>query len=204
VKRRLPTLALVAATAILTSLQQRPVTADVRASKRDAELLRQKVATINTHAERGAKQARRTTITENEVNSYLVYDAREQLPTGVVEPSVTILGTGRLSGRAVVDLDAVRRARASSSLFDPTNYLTGRLPVTATGTLTTSNGTGRFQLEGATVGGVPVPKLLLQEIVSYYSRTPDKPGGIGIDDPFALPARIREIQVQRGQAIIVQ
>jgi hypothetical protein len=203
-KRRLPILALVAATAALIALQQGHVRADARASKRDAELLRQKVATISTHAERGTNQARRTTITENEVNSYLVFDAREQLPTGVVEPSVTILGTGRLAGRAVVDLDAVRRGRASSSLFDPTNYLTGRLPVTATGTLITNNGVGRFQLESATVGGVPVPKLLLQEIVSYYSRTPDKPSGIGLDDPFALPARIREIQVERGQAIIVQ
>jgi hypothetical protein len=178
--------------------------ADARASKRDAELLRQKVATINAQSERPSKQQRRTTITENEVNAYLVYDAHEQLPAGVVEPSVTILGTGRLSGRAVVDLDAVRRAKASASILDPTNYLIGRLPVTATGVLTTSNGMGRFQLESATVGGVPVPKILLQEIVSYYSRTPDKPAGIGLDDPFALPARIREIQVERGQAIIVQ
>jgi hypothetical protein len=180
------------------------VQADTRYTRRDADLLRQKVATINEHAQRTVRQPRRTTITENEVNSYLVFDAPQQLPTGVVEPSVAILGTGRLSARAVVDLDAVRKSRASSSLFDPTNYLTGRLPVTATGTLKTSDGTGWFQLENATIGGVPVPKLLLQEIVSYYSRTPEKPAGIGLDDPFALPARIREIQVERGQAIIVQ
>jgi hypothetical protein len=178
--------------------------ADTRYTRKDAELLRQKVATINAHAERSVRQPRRTTITENEVNSYLVFDAGQQLPTGVVEPSVTIIGTGRLSGRAVVDLDAVRKARGTSSLFDPTNYLTGRLPVTAIGTLKTSEGMGWFQFEGATVGGIPVPKILLQEIVSYYSRTPDKPSGIGLDDPFALPARIREIQVQQGQAIIVQ
>ena len=178
--------------------------ADTRASKRDAELLRQKVATISSHGERGVNRPLRTTITENEVNSYLVFDAQEQLPAGVVEPSVTILGTGRLSGRAVVDLDGVRKAKSSPSLLDPMNYLTGRLPVTATGVLSTANGVGRFQLESATVGGVPVPKLLLQEIVSYYSRTPEKPAGIGLDDPFALPARIREIQVERGQAIIVQ
>lgn len=192
---------MLAAAAILTAAAPQ---ADTRASKRDAELLRQKVATINSHGERKLKQTLRTIITENEVNSYLVFDAHEQLPAGVVEPSVTILGTGRVSGRAVVDLDAVRKAKATPSLLDPTNYLTGRLPVTATGVLSTTNGTGRFQLENATVGGVPVPKLLLQEIVSYYSRTPDKPAGIGIDDPFALPARIREIQVERGQAIIVQ
>jgi hypothetical protein len=166
--------------------------------------LRQKVAAIRANGERASKQPQRTTITEKEVNSYLVYDAGQQLPAGVVEPSVTIVGTGRLAGRAVVDLDAVRKAKASSSLFDPTNYLTGRLPVTATGVLKTTNGTGWFQLESATVGGVPVPKLLLQEIVGYYSRTPEKPSGIGLDDPFALPARIREIQVERGQAIIVQ
>jgi hypothetical protein len=138
------------------------------------------------------------------VNAYLVYEAPQQLPAGVVEPAVTILGTGRLSGRAVVDLDAVRRAKASQSWFDPTNYLTGRLPVVATGTLTTTNGVGRFALESASVGGVPVPKLLLQEIVTYYSRTAGNPSGINLDDPFALPARIREIQVERGQAIIVQ
>ena len=180
------------------------VGADARFSRRDAEQLRQKVAIITAHAERGSGQPRRTTITEVEVNSYLIYSAGDQLPSGVVEPSVTILGTGRLAGRAVVDLDAVRKARASASLFDPTNYLTGRLPVTATGVLKATNGMGAFQLESATVGGVPVPKLLLQEIVSYYSRTPENPRGIGLDDPFTLPARIREIQVERGQAIIVQ
>ncbi|HEV2985173.1 MAG TPA: hypothetical protein VGX46_12320 [Vicinamibacterales bacterium] len=178
--------------------------ADVRASRRDADLLKQKVATINAHAERPTKQGRRTLVSENELNSYLVYDARAQLPTGVVEPSLTILGTGRVSGRAVVDLDAVRKAKNPTSLLDPMNYLTGRLPVTATGVLRTSNGVGRFALETASVGGVPIPKLILQEIVSYYSRTAENPSGVSLDDPFALPARIREIQVERGQAIIVQ
>jgi hypothetical protein len=84
------------------------------------------------------------------------------------------------------------------------SYLTGRLPVTATGTLKTANGTGQFVLETAAVAGVPVPKLVLQEIVTYYSRSAANPAGIGLDDAFALPSRIREIQVQRGQAIIVQ
>jgi hypothetical protein len=84
------------------------------------------------------------------------------------------------------------------------NYLSGRLPVSATGVLTTKTGTGRFQLESAYISSIPIPKLLLQEIVSYYSKTPQNPSGINIDDPFALPAKIREIQVDRGQAIIVQ
>ncbi len=142
-------------------------------------------------------------MTENEVNAYLTFDALDQLPAGVVEPTITIVGPGRVTGRAVVDLDAVRKQR-SRTMMDPMNLATGRLPVTATGLLTTSNGVGRFQLESASLGPVPIPKVLLQEIVGFYSRTPENPAGIGLDDPFALPARIREIQVEPGRAIVVQ
>jgi len=178
--------------------------ADIRTSRKDAALLREKVATITAHGEKAVKQPRKTILTENEVNSYLVYDAKEQLPVGVVDPWLSAVGPGRVSGRAVVDLDAVRKARNATSLLDPMNYLFGRLPVTATGTLKTANGVGRFELESASVGSVPIPKMLLQEIISYYSRTKENPSGLSLDDPFALPARIREIQVERGQAIIVQ
>ncbi len=173
-------------------------------TRRDAEALKQKVTTINAFAEHPAKQGRRTVLTESEVNAYLAYDAKDQLPKGVVDPVISILGTGRLAGRAVVDLDAVRLQHKSSGVLDPANLLTGKLPITATGVLSTKDGVGRFSLDSATIGGVPIPKMLLQEIVSYYSRSPEKPGGIGLDDPFPLPARIREIQVERGQAIVVQ
>jgi hypothetical protein len=177
---------------------------DTPPSRREAQLLRQKIDTIAAHGERAGGAARRTTVTEREVNAYLVFEAKEQLPVGVVNPSVTIVGTGRLSGQAVVDLDAVRKAKGPTSLLDPMNYLWGKLPVSAVGVLKTSKGVGRFELESTHINGVPIPKLLLQEIVSYYSRSPEKPAGISLDDPFALPARIREIQVLRGQAIILQ
>jgi len=177
---------------------------DARSSRRDANLMKQKVATINRLGERPLKERRRTTVTESEVNAYLTLEAIGDLPKGVINPSITILAGGRLSGRAVVDLDAVRRESPPKGLLDPKNLLIGRLPITATGVLTTKNGVGRFALESANVGGLPLPKLLLQEILSYYSRTPEKPDGINLDDPFTLPVRIREIQVSRGQAIVVQ
>ena len=49
-----------------------------------------------------------------------------------------------------------------------------------------------------------IPKAVLQELLSYYSRTPEKPSGINMDDPFELPARIREIRVQQGTALVIQ
>jgi hypothetical protein len=178
--------------------------ADVKPTRRNADLMKQKVATINRLGERPLKERRRTTVTEGEVNSYLALEALADLPKGVVNPSISILGGGRLSGRAVVDLDAVRKENPPRSLLDPKNLLIGRLPIAATGVLTTGNGVGRFALESASVGGLPLPKILLQEILTYYSRTPEKPDGINLDDPFPLPVRIREIQVSRGQAVVVQ
>ena len=62
----------------------------------------------------------------------------------------------------------------------------------------------RFLLDSVDVSGVPVPKSLLQQLVSFYSRTTENPQGLNLDDAIDLPAGIREIRVQPGQAIVVQ
>jgi hypothetical protein len=108
-----------------------------------------------------------------------------------------------VSGRAVVDLDAVRKQKQRGWL-DPMSYLTGRLPITASGRLSTKDGVGRFTLESAEISGVTVPKSLVQELLTYYSRSAERPDGINMDDPFQLPSRIREIQVGQGTATVIQ
>ena len=166
-------------------------------SKHEAALFQRKLDAIKL------QKPRRTVLTQNELNAYFMFDAAKDLPVGVVDPAIAIQGGGRLWGRAVVDLDAVRKANPPKSLLDPKNLLIGRVPLTATGVLTTSNGMGRFALESAAVGNLPLPKLLLDEVVSFYTRAA-RPGGYSTDDPFPLPSGIREIQVTRGQALIIQ
>ena len=144
-----------------------------------------------------------TTVTDTEVNSYFKYDGKVHVPVGIADPTLHGAGNGRVTGRAIVDLDAVRTQKRRS-WTDPLAYLSGRLPITAAGTLTTQNGVGRFQLESAEISGVPVPKSLLQELLSYYSKTPERPAGIKMDDPFTLPSAIREIRIGEGTAAIVQ
>jgi len=177
-------------------------------SRQDADRFQAKLVQIveygNTAPVKGAKPvSRHTRVTDAEVNAYLRVHATDQIPVGVMEPSVQALGDGRVGGRAIVDLDAVRKSKPRGWM-DPMNLLTGRMPVTASGRVLTKNGTGRFELESAEVGGVPIPKIVLQELLSYYSRTPDNPAGINMDAPFELPSRIREIQVARGSATIIQ
>src|SRR5437773_11158344 len=106
-----PSRAVVAAAATLSIA----VGASGQPSKRDADQMRQKVAAILLASERPRHEPLRTTVTEPEVNAYLAFDARNELPAGVVEPVVSILGTGRLAGRALVDLDEVRKQRTPTS-----------------------------------------------------------------------------------------
>lgn len=192
---------------VLVSVAAVQVGAELRLSKQDADRFQTKLSRMvefaNTPRGRTAPAARSIDVTDAEVNSYLRYRAQADIPPGIVEPVLTALGNGRVGGRAIVDLDAVRRQKKRGWL-DPLAYLTGRLPVTATGTLSTKSGVGRFQLESAEVSGVTIPKAVLQELLSYYSQTPEKPSGIDMDDPFELPARIREIKVGSGRSTVVQ
>ena len=173
-------------------------------SREQAQVFQQKLQRIRELGQKKSDKPRETPITQDEVNSYLRFSAGDQIPVGVTEPTIVIQSEGRLSGRAVVDLDAIRRQKGTGSWLDPTSYLTGSLPVTATGVLRTDNGRGQFTLERAAVSAIPIPKSFLQEIVSYYSRSDDYPNGINIDDPFALPAEIRRIDVAPARAVIVQ
>jgi hypothetical protein len=194
------------AVALIAALAIVPALAQARLTKQDADRFEAKLGKIvvqgkSTPAK--SAQARSTQITDLELNSYLAFNAKSQVPVGVLEPTLNALGDGRVSGRAVVDLDAVRTQKQRGWL-DPMGYLSGRLPVTAAGRLTTKDGQGQFVLESAEISGVSVPKNVLQELLTFYSKSPENPKGINMDAPFELPSRIREIRVGTGTSTVVQ
>ena len=191
-----------------------PLAAQARLTKQDADRFQRKLvritgfanqpqarASVNGTAVAAASQT--TQLTDTEVNAYLHFHLKDQVPAGVVDPSLTALGEGRVRGAAVIDLDAVRKQK-QRAWTDPMSYMTGKLPLIASGLLVTQNGVGRFQLETAEISGISIPRSLVQELLSYYSRTPENPSGISMDDPFELPARIKEIRVGKGEAMVVQ
>ncbi len=179
------------------------LSADVALSRRDADSLQRKVMSIQQYGRSPLPGARLTPVTEAELNSFLRFVAGPDLPPGVVDPYLRMVGDGQVEGRAVVDLDRVRVAKPRGWL-DPMNLLTGRVLVTASGSLSAADGLARFDLAYASIAGVPIPKMVLAELVAFYSQTPDSPRGIGLDDPFPLPARVQEIHVQAGQAVVIQ
>ena len=170
----------------------------------DASRFQAKMALIAQNEANSGKAAARTEITETELNAYLQYEAGDRIPAGVKEPRVSLRDRGGLAGTATVDLAVVGKGRKSGGMLDPFSYLSGVLPVAMNGVLSTKSGIATFTLESASVSGVPMPAWMLQEIVSYYTKSDAAPNGVEIDKPFALPSGIREIQLVRGQAIVVQ
>jgi len=145
-----------------------------------------------------------TTITEAELNSYLTFNAQEKIPHGLSKPSIRMLENGQLSGRVLVDIDEYKRAHPAKGLTDPLTYAFGRVPVTARGTLRTHAGRAQFRLASADIMGLPLPKAVFQQMVSFFTRTRESPSGFDIDTPFDLPATIREIIVNRAEAVVIQ
>lgn len=179
-------------------------TAALEISKEHGDRLARKIEEIAKNGSGDSVRPKRTPMTETEVNSYLNFNLKEKIPPGLTNPHIDMLGNGGLAGRVFVDLDEFKRQRGSGGVLDPLNYISGRVPLTARGVLRTKEGKGQFQLISAEIHRIPIPKPLLQELVTFFSRTQENPRGINIDEPFSLPARIREILANQGEAIVVQ
>jgi hypothetical protein len=171
--------------------------ADALARKLDAVVARGAVTPPN------AARPLRTAISEREVNAYFLHRGPDFLPAGVVNPRLTLADNSRVEARAIVDFDAIRKSK-ERGWTDPLAWVTGSVEVLAIGRIRAANGQGVLDIESAKIGAVPIPKTLLQELVSHYSKSADNPNGFSLDQPFALPHQIRQVDLQRGAAVIVQ
>jgi hypothetical protein len=172
-------------------------------SRVDADQMRKKLATIVARSEQKTPvkpSPLRTTFTDREANAYFKVDGPDFLPPGVLNPEVTIDQGGKISARAMVDLDKALQP----SVFNPLTWFGGKTEITAAGTVRADNGKGQLQIERATLSGIAIPKTVLQQVVSYYTRSPDMPNGFNIDEPFELPSKIRSVETAKGQATVVQ
>ena len=106
------------------------------------------------------------------------------MPIGIIDLIIVISNQGKLRGQATVDLEDIARYYRTGGMLDAWAYVGGRVPVTVTGAFSSMDGTGRFEFEAASISGVEVSKSLIQDIVSYLSRTAENPGGFNFDISF--------------------
>ncbi len=161
-----------------------------------ADRMQQKLETIVRFGAIPRLETQSTVIEEGEVNAYLEHHLRAEVPPGIAAPTLRIHGDNLLSATATLDLDAMNASRPPAEGLDPLRLLRGRFPARVAGRLVTENGSGRFQLESAELGGIPLPVAVVTQLVRQYD--------VDLDAPFDLPSAIREIRVEPGQVTVLQ
>ena len=176
-------------------------------SKQQADVFSKKVALIQQQGEVSAKTtaaARRTALSEDELNSWFAYQAPALLPNGLTDPKITIVGEGKVAGQATVDLEAVAKKRATGGTFDPWSLVGGRVPrerhrhpshARRHGPLRAAERRHRRRpgSEGTAAGS-------REPVLAHLRASRRREDGRRIP----LPAKIRQIEVGQGQAVIVQ
>jgi hypothetical protein len=136
-------------------------------------------------------------VTERQLNSYVRLAAR--LP-----PALTNLELGlqkdRLLARGTIDLDQVKSKMPQGAGL--LGFLSGTVPVQLRGRVWGAEGTGRVEVEEATVAGISLPSSLIAQIVSQSTKSPQRPQGFDILAPFPLPYRARRVRIEPGRALV--
>jgi hypothetical protein len=139
--------------------------------------------------------------TQRQLNSYLNLSLGPKMPPGVSALDLALL-QGRLAVRAQLDLDRLKQKLPQGASLGLLAFLSGTVPVELRGRLTSANGTGRIELEQATVGGVSLPPSFLVQLVSLSTRSAGQPQGIDLSAPFALPWAARLLRLEPGRACL--
>jgi hypothetical protein len=165
--------------------------------------LQQKLDRIAENGSKSPVPPLTTAFSEEEANQLLRAQLKE-LPGGLSDPQVRLIGNNALVARVIVDLDEYNRRRQGRGARGPLALLTGKLPVTARGVLHSGAGQAQVKLERADVNGIPVPPALVREIVSALSRSQRNPAGYDIEQPFTLPAQIKTVTINPKEALVTQ
>ncbi|MSP39602.1 MAG: hypothetical protein EXR70_14030 [Deltaproteobacteria bacterium] len=145
---------------------------------------------------------RTTTFSENEVNAALAANLIEQIPKGIADAQVRLLGDARIALRAVVDVDEFKRKRSKPS--GPLMFFGSKIPVLIRGELTAKDGQGTFKLQSAKANGIPLPRAMVLDLLANHTRSRNNPDGFNLEKPFELPASIRALAINAGEVIVVQ
>jgi hypothetical protein len=140
------------------------------------------------------------TVTDQEANSYLKYRGHEFLPPALRDPEVHIM-PDKLSGGANVNFDELGGLQQKDSDDLTTRMMSyvfrGTQRVTATGTLESENGEGKFTLTSLTVGTTSLPPAFVTFLIQGYVEKQYK---IDISKPFPLPTSVNRIELAPGRA----
>jgi len=136
-------------------------------------------------------------VTERQLNSYVRLAAK--LPAALTDLELG-LEKDRLLARGNLDLDQVKSKMPQGAGL--LAFLSGTVPVQLRGRLWSAEGSGRVEVEEATVAGISLPAAVLAQLVSQSTKNAKRPEGIDILQPFPLPYKARRVRLEPGRALV--
>jgi hypothetical protein len=140
-------------------------------------------------------------VTQGQLNSFVNLTLAEKIPPEMSDLEVD-LQQDRLGARARLDLDQLRAKMPEGGAASLLTMLTGVVPVELSGRVESAEGLFRVELEEILIGGVSLPPALLAQIVSFATRNEERPVGLDITAPIALPWTARQVRVRPGRALV--
>jgi hypothetical protein len=193
---------LLAAQAPSSSVPARPAPPRPGLSWEEADSVALTLRRIDRRLRSGRPASKDTiVVTEGELNSFVNLTLAQKIPPEMSDLEFH-LRQDRLRAQARLDLDQLRTKIPEGGAASLLTMLTGVVPVEVSGRVDSAEGLLRVELEGVLIGGVSLPPALLAQIVSFATRNEERPLGLDITAPVALPWTARRVLVRPGRALV--
>jgi len=187
-----------AALALGQAPNSRPAaSADAAAAERVEKMLGELEAREN--AKEKDKEKRTYILTESDLNAFLAARIKER-PRKDVESLRIEMKDAFFTTFLKVDLDQVDIKGDSMTKSLLKALLRGKQTIEFDGRLKSDNGKGTYEVERATLNGMPLPPSLVNSILSAVGRQQDPP--FDPTEPFDLPYGIKTVKVSPGKATL--
>ena len=185
-----------AAAVVLRTVAAEPVAAaQGEISQHHAAALQRKIDAVQSAQTGGKENVSRTiNVSEVELESFLVYGMRDEIPARVDAVDVQLT-----EGAVAAD---TRLTFPSNSTGNPMVdvLIAGTHSLYLKGKLNALQGRGRFELEEVHVDGIPVPNILIETLIAKYVK-PRYPE-VDLNEPFVMPWNIDSLKITPGKATI--
>lgn len=184
----------VAAILVLRFFSAEPVSAQNAVSERTSKVLQAKIDAIQAAEKAGNQTGRTVEVTEPELESYVLYGMKDQIPARVETIDVQLTeGAVAAETRLTFPADATGNVLVDAFVSGThTFFLKGKLAAAA--------GRGRFELVEVKVDGIPVPNILVETLVTKYV-TPKYPQ-VDLSEPFPMPWGMESLSITPGKATV--
>jgi hypothetical protein len=165
-------------------------------SPRAAKALQEKIDAIKsadaTHHARGSSHVE---LSESELESYLMYSLKDDIPAQVDSARVQL-------DRDLVALDTqITFASNATGNTVVDTLMGGTHNLSLKGQFIGHESRGKFDLKEVRVDGIPVPNVLIHALIKKYV-SPKYPE-VDLNEPFDMPWGIEELKLEHGKASVV-